>query len=473
VKGTSDSGDGVYGVSSTGYAGRFDGTVQINGNAVISGTAYQNLKVVSNAPTGGIPAALTGEMLTAMDGVGVYGSNSVQDEGATGAGVWGRTWSPSGAGVKGTGLYGADGVYGESDEAGVHGSGSVGVLGEGTAQASGGIGVIGKGESSGQGVWGRNSTGIAGLFDTDSSVAYPQVLLQENADDCARLSFENNTGSKSWTIAGYPSGTDANARLNLWYSPIGNVMSLTGSGKVGIGTDTPDEKLVVNSGSWITRIAIDSSGPGNSGIRLRQGGVSRWSVATSGTDGDFQIFEDDLGYNRLYIKGDGSGNVGIGTTTPTAKLDVAGTAAADVVQIRGGSDLAEKFAVEDRTGIEPGTLLVIDENNPGKLKISDSSYDLKVAGIVSGAGGIQPGLTLQQEGLMDGDVSVAIAGRVYVKAEAVSGPIKPGDLLTTSHIPGHAMKAADRERAQGAIIGKAMSALPGGTGLVLVLVNLQ
>jgi hypothetical protein len=46
-------------------------------------------------------------------------------------------------------------------------------------------------------------------------------------------------------------------------------------------------------------------------------------------------------------------------------------------------------------------------------------------------------------------------------------------MLTTSDIPGHAMKATDRELAYGAVIGKAMTALDEGTGLVLVLVNLQ
>ena len=51
--------------------------------------------------------------------------------------------------------------------------------------------------------------------------------------------------------------------------------------------------------------------------------------------------------------------------------------------------------------------------------------------------------------------------------------IEQGDLLTTSDMPGHAMKVTDYEQAQGAIIGKAMSALDEGQGLVLVLVALQ
>lgn len=45
--------------------------------------------------------------------------------------------------------------------------------------------------------------------------------------------------------------------------------------------------------------------------------------------------------------------------------------------------------------------------------------------------------------------------------------------MTTSETPGHAMKASDRDRAYGAVIGKAMSELNEETGLVLVLVNLQ
>ena len=74
---------------------------------------------------------------------------------------------------------------------------------------------------------------------------------------------------------------------------------------------------------------------------------------------------------------------------------------------------------------------------------------------------------------MEGHALVALAGRVYCLADAGAGPIEPGDLLTTSSTPGHAMKATDGERSHGAIIGKAMTGLPGGTGLILVLVNLQ
>jgi hypothetical protein len=150
-----------------------------------------------------------------------------------------------------------------------------------------------------------------------------------------------------------------------------------------------------------------------------------------------------------------------------------GKTATRSLHIIGGADLAEPFDTGTDEFVQPGSLMVIDPLNPGKLTLSELPYDSRVAGIVSGAGGVKPGITLQQDGLLNGKSLVAIAGRVYCLADAGTGPIQAGDLLTTSSTPGHAMKATDKERSHGAIIGKAMSSLEQGTGLVLVLVNLQ
>jgi hypothetical protein len=144
------------------------------------------------------------------------------------------------------------------------------------------------------------------------------------------------------------------------------------------------------------------------------------------------------------------------------------------LQITGGSDIAEPFEITGAESIKPGMVASIDPRHPGRLLISGKAYDRTVAGIVSGANGLNPGLTLKQKGItVDGTFPVALTGRVYCWADASNGPIQPGDLLTTSHTPGHAMKVTDYARAKGSIIGKAMTSLKTGRGLVLVLVTLQ
>jgi hypothetical protein len=147
----------------------------------------------------------------------------------------------------------------------------------------------------------------------------------------------------------------------------------------------------------------------------------------------------------------------------------------EVLEITGGSDLSEKFDVGlPEAEVEPGMVVCIDPANPGGLVISERAYDRTVAGIVSGAGGVSPGMLMGQSGTVaDGRHPVALAGRVYCLVDASHGAIEPGDLITTSGTPGHGMKVLDHARAHGAILGKAMTGLSEGTGTVLVLVSLH
>ena len=142
------------------------------------------------------------------------------------------------------------------------------------------------------------------------------------------------------------------------------------------------------------------------------------------------------------------------------------------LRIMGGADVAEPFPMST-SNIPAGTVVVIDAENPGRLKVSDHSYDHRVAGIISGANGVNPGITLQQHSNLGSGENVALSGRAYVLADISNGPISPGDLLTTSATCGYAMKVINYHKAQGAIIGKAMTSLKEGKGFVLVLVSLQ
>ena len=199
-------------------------------------------------------------------------------------------------------------------------------------------------------------------------------------------------------------------------------------------------------------------------------------------------FADDIGhFLKFYVPGNniegtsklvlsGNGNVGVGIH-PLSKLHVNGTTTTNVLTITGGSDLSEYFVVnlpEQEFVLTPGMLVCIDQNNPGELIICTQEYDSTVAGIVSGAGEIDSGIILsQQNTIANGEVAVSLVGRVYCLVDASESPVFAGDLLTSSFRPGFAKKAADHSKAQGAIIGKAMTSLNSGTGLVLTLVTLQ
>jgi len=270
-------------------------------------------------------------------------------------------------------------------------------------------------------------------------------------------------------------------------------LTITGAGNVGIGTASPAAKLDVN-GNTILRgnISFDddirsiifppttapnepmiymfSSGTSNSDrmVIAHSPSYSNWGIQYR--DSDDSIHFQGAGFTHVRI-GLGDGNVGIGTASPAAKLDVNGTARVKVLEIT-GADLAEKFPTTET--LEPGTVVEIDPDNPGHLRKAQGAYNKRVAGVVAGANGLSKGIILGNLEGSENHTPIAISGRVWVYADATHEAIEPGDLLTTSDLPGHAMKASDPSRAHGTVIGKAMTRLEKGkTGMVLVLVNLQ
>jgi hypothetical protein len=155
----------------------------------------------------------------------------------------------------------------------------------------------------------------------------------------------------------------------------------------------------------------------------------------------------------LLVSAQGAGQVAVFNTAGTPRFILDGNSG---LQSASG-DVAERFP--SAAQLAPGSVVSIDPAAGGMIAAS-RAYDRRVAGVVSGD-------DLKQA------VPVTLTGTVYCLASNVNGPIRAGDLLTTSTVPGHAMRATDYDRAHGAIVGKALADLDGDRGLVMILASLQ
>jgi hypothetical protein len=143
-----------------------------------------------------------------------------------------------------------------------------------------------------------------------------------------------------------------------------------------------------------------------------------------------------------------------------------------------GTNIQAKFQdvaewVPSREDLAPGTVVILDPRVRNTVTASDAAYDTTVAGVISAEPGIILGVGAANK------EKVSTTGRVRVKVDATSAPIRIGDLLVTSGITGTAMKSAPLSlggisiHRPGTIIGKALEPLESGTGEILVLLSLQ
>lgn len=326
-----------------------------------------------------------------------------------------------------------------------------------TSGASGAISVRDSDGTTGVAVSGASNSitlyaddGSTPVYMTGESGGAGLIQVRNNTSNTrVTLDGEDSNGGGLMTL-GDASGTTTVRIQGAQASNEGGVITLyedDGSITAVLRQDTSSERggeLLLYDGSGADRVVIEAS--------------------EAGTDGAQIALKNAAGATTLTLDAEH----GIGG----ASRVITGT-----VQITGGSDLSEQFAVNpSATALtpEPGMLVSIDPDDPGALKPSSTPYDRKVAGIISGAGGIHTGMLMGQVGtIANGEHPVALTGRVYCKVDTCNGPIEPGDLITTSPTPGHGMRVTDHATAQGAIIGKAMTSLEEDTGLVLVLVSLQ
>jgi len=356
---------------------------------------------------------------TGIDGTAIIGT-------ANGVGVLGRS----------NGTKGFSGVRGESNGGpGVSGA-SVGSVGVDAHTQTGPAALRAINAGNGPGVFGTSShVGVLGT--STGSEGFSGIRGESTGGPGVSGSSVGSVGVDAHTLSG-PAAlravSDGNGSGVLGISP-----------RVGVfGTSTGSEGFSGVHGE-------STGGPGVSGT----------SVGSVGVDASTATGPAAL---RAVHQGNGLAGLFQGNVHVSGNLLVDGD-----VQLS-GADLAEQFQVVGAIAAEAGSVVVLVGDD--QVRVCDGEYDRCVAGVVSGAGDYRPSIVLDRRAVA-GRLPLALTGKVRCKVDADHGPISVGDMLTTSATPGHAMRAIDPVRAFGSVLGKALSDLPAGRGIIPVLVALH
>ena len=158
-----------------------------------------------------------------------------------------------------------------------------------------------------------------------------------DAGTSGQLLSSTGTGTNWITFSGVTASSGANTRV-AFFTGSNTIEGATGlywnnsDNRLGIGTSSPNEQLHISATA--ADIRLQSTGTNQASRYILQTDDQEWRIGTHGSRGDnLWIYDGTSGNYRLDITP--AGNVGIGTMSPSQKLDVAGTARMDNAIVEG------------------------------------------------------------------------------------------------------------------------------------------
>jgi len=207
------------------------------------------------------------------------------------------------------------------------------------------------------------STAANGLLLQNSTSTGANYIRMIDSVQSSYFGQEDSTGS-TFGLTAYSTIIYGNAAYPMIFATNGvERCRIDASGNLGIGTSSPAYKLDVVGNAGVAR--IQSTGAGQNAQLNLQSTVATWSVGQNITLTSTGALEFYNGATRAVI--DSSGNVGIGTSSPSYKLDVAGgdarvqnSSAEVALRVYGNGATAYSGA-----GIAGGAVLQLQNTNTG------------------------------------------------------------------------------------------------------------
>ena len=315
---------------------------------------------------------------------------------------------------------------------------------------------------------------------TGSGAAIFRAAASSNGNEAARLELTDNTGYNGGLSGDHTNGLIfRTGNQSLSYAAMGTRMTITTAGNVGIGTTAPGEFVHVRKDqNAATHLMVENATAGASAYadvqvknnlgHFAQFGLYSSTTTTAGALASGNAFtyttspamvimaNNASGIIKFATGGlsermriDASGNVGIGTTTPSSKLHLVS-----------GTDNSTSLLNLD-TGVHGGTSMVVygTANN-------ESGYDLSVyrAGQYFSRFGVNSfGSVYLQSGTGNVGIGTSTPNSSY-KLDVNGNTNITGNLNTTGAITGGTIQAKYQDVAEWV---RSSQELPAGTVVVL------
>jgi hypothetical protein len=307
-------------------------TVVVTNNSTGSGLLLQNTSTGIGATSNNVSTGIGIRSVNSSTGEGIRSNNTAGGTGfyslntSTGRGIWSANTGTYGIYSENAGA--GDGIYSQNSSTGSAFS---------SWNSSTGIGIYSNNTSSGRNLVLNNTTSATGMTFTIQKQS-TDVFTINDAGEATGVKFIKSGGTSSQylmadgsvsTLTNPITGTGTTNFLPKFTgaSSLGNSQIFDNGTNVGIGTTSPSDKLSVSGA--IRLIRTDDTAQ-YSTIQSDSNGSFRAFAyrpyAGAGNYGDFRfVGGDSTGASATLMYINTNGNVGIGTTTPIAKLQVDGT----------------------------------------------------------------------------------------------------------------------------------------------------